>query len=37
MDGVDPWKQFSGLESHLVRYRFDPARRTMTSTALDER
>ena len=37
MDGVDPWKQFTGLESHLVRYRFDPTRRTMTSTALDER
>jgi carotenoid cleavage dioxygenase len=37
MDGVDPWKQFNGLESHLVRYRFDPARRTMTSVALDER
>jgi len=37
MDGVDPWKQFTGLESHLVRYRFDPARRTMTSTALDDR
>jgi carotenoid cleavage dioxygenase-like enzyme len=37
MDGVDPWQQFSGLESHLVRYHFDPTRRTMTSNALDDR
>jgi carotenoid cleavage dioxygenase len=37
MDGVDPWQQFTGLESHLVRYRIDPATRTMTSTALDDR
>jgi carotenoid cleavage dioxygenase-like enzyme len=37
MDGVDPWKQFAGLESHLVRYRIDPTTATMTSTALDDR
>jgi carotenoid cleavage dioxygenase len=37
MDGVDPWKQFAGLESHLVRYRIDVSARTMTSTALDDR
>ena len=32
-----PVEQFRGLESHLVRYRFDPVQRTMTSAPLDDR
>jgi carotenoid cleavage dioxygenase-like enzyme len=37
MDGVDPWQQFDGLCSHLVRYEIDLASRTLSRTAVDDR
>ena len=37
MDGVDPWQQFDGLVSHLVRYELDLERRTLNRTELDDR
>jgi carotenoid cleavage dioxygenase len=37
MEGVDPWKQFDGLRSHLVRYEIDLARRTLRRVQQDDR
>lgn len=37
MDGLDPWEQFRGLESHLTRYELDLASRSMLRRRLDDR
>jgi carotenoid cleavage dioxygenase len=37
MDGVDPWQQFDGLVSHLVRYELDLGARRMKRVPLDDR
>lgn len=37
MQGVDPWQQFAGLESHLVRYRIDTTARRVGREQLDDR
>jgi carotenoid cleavage dioxygenase-like enzyme len=37
MDGVDPWEQFRGLTSHLVRYELDLDACRMKRRPLDDR
>jgi len=37
MEGVDPWQQFDGLTSRLVRYDLDLDRRRMKRMPLDDR